>query len=158
MTTTADTPLQRAAKAIKLAFQFKQFGRQLPNGDWATTRKDIEEFEATAETATRAALVAALQVRWEEGNSAWGIKQETAFLGPIRVAVVYLSNFDGLWVEALEPFLLKPGNVGTHPNADDAKSAVERAVIEAILGVSIHTASGDEDEHSPRTGGDQQGD
>lgn len=128
---TADTPLQRAARQIKLAFQFKQFGQRL-YGDWLTTGAEINEFEATANTAACAVLTAALKVRWEE--VAPDSDNFAGYLGSVRVGLVYRAH-GNTWVAVTErPFKHVPDCL--LPFAE-AKAAIERVVLEAILGADF---------------------
>lgn len=117
MTTTADTPLQRAAKVIKDA-------DKLWLASDSTTPEHYDEFVACA------ALIAALQVKWEPELGCDGSEGARAFLGSLEMAVVYPHS--GKFLVSRSPFDFDPADT-----LADAKSAVQRAVIEAILGVSL---------------------
>ena len=141
MTDTTDTPLKRAAKAIYA---------ELPNGAEVTVRTTAIDQDGSARWGkrfvpdpweqapdrhedclrqARAALTAALKVRWNEAG-------DDAYLGTICVG--YLLNIGVSparkfnWVVSGEPEIS-----GIAETLFGAQSAVQRAVIEAILGESL---------------------
>lgn len=51
-----ETPLERAARAVSLKMQFRNFGQQQPNGDWTITVAQMQDFELACKEAVRAVL------------------------------------------------------------------------------------------------------
>lgn len=153
MTPTADTPLQRATKAIydrnPLEYGENVDGilvRARANITWKQACADAAEFpegEATKYLQgclddARAALVAALQVRWGRRVADYD-GCDDGYIGSVQIGTVYRSDENDTsswWITIVErPFRSPP--FARHKTSADAKSAVQRAVIEAILGVSL---------------------
>lgn len=107
MTDIADTPLARAAKIIR----------------------DGRYRYIDADSLARAVLTAALKVRWEPCEGADGSVGAYAWLGPFYMAEVYPCR--GKYYTSAK---WQSDPVDT---LADAKSAVERAVLEAILGETV---------------------
>lgn len=140
-----NTPLQRGARAIDPEW----FGETVYDAAWNCERHILDNYpgqhknyQNAAMVKARAALTAALKVRWELRSNSYSksiISEESALIGNLCCGYVRHWVHPGMGPEPHQAWILSHDSddgldLGCFATIAEAKAAVERVVIEAILG------------------------